>query len=618
MLARSRVCAVVVCLAVLTGCPRRFDSRADPIPASTDPAIEREYREARARVEAGDHAGAAARYATFAAQHPQDPLARSARIGEARARIELGELRKAKELLEPLAAPAGSDPLADPVAGRAQYLLGAALVRSGDHARGRELLQRFRNVPATTEDQIELHALFAAAALGLNEPAEALVELEKFHAGARPAERRYIVTRAAEAATRLPAAEVDRLWQGPREALITAFVGPRAADARRQAGDAAGAQRIDEDVLGARQKLGLDERRVSISSPRRLKGAVGCVLPLSGKGKVLGERALRGALLGAELMGIGGGQGALVLEVRDTASDPLRARAAIEELGQAGVMAVIGPPDRAGATEAATAAGGAGMPLFALGPDDGRPSPTLFRMARPRADAARLAARILGEERLTRVAILGPDGASGRELARAFADAARTRGITVVAEVRFGESATSFVREVKQLEAARPQAIFLPATAAQLDLIAPQLASSGLVAMANLPRTGKEARLVATADGLSTKNLVRSGKYLQGALLLPPYWPETADPRAAAFVERYREAYGEEPSVLDALAFDAIRAVRLQLSQGGEPDGWADVAAGLRKLDATGLTGALGFAPDGARTGEPEAWIVEGNGLKRR
>ena len=64
------------------------------------------------------------------------------------------------------------------------------------------------------------------------------------------------------------------------------------------------------------------------------------------------------------------------------------------------------------------------------------------------------------------------------------------------------------------------QAIFLPVTAAQLDLLAPQLASSGLVAMANLKPSGHEARLVATADGLSTRSLVRSGKYLQGALLL--------------------------------------------------------------------------------------------------
>jgi branched-chain amino acid transport system substrate-binding protein len=215
-----------------------------------------------------------------------------------------------------------------------------------------------------------------------------------------------------------------------------------------------------------------------------------------------------------------------------------------------------------------------------------------------------------------RVAVFGPDGASGRELARAFVEAARGRGLNIVAELRFAESATSFVREVKQLEQARPQVIFLPATAAQLDLLAPQLASSGLVAMANLKPSGHEARLFATADGLSPRNLVRSGKYLQGATLLPPYWADPADPRAAAFIDRYRDAYGEEPSVLDALAFDAVRAVRLEVSQSGEPGSWPELVAGLRRLDTAGLTGALGFGPDGARVGDAAAWVVDGTALR--
>ena len=612
--ALARIAGVVASLAVLAGCPRRFDSRAEPIPSATDPLVEREYRDARARFEAGDHAEAAARYAAFVERHPADPLARSAKIGEARSRIELGQLQKAKELLSPLAE-ASADPLGDPLAARARFLLGAALVRAGQYAHGRELLERFRAVPATTDDTTELHALFAAAALGLGEPAAALVELEQFLGGARPAERGYVLAKAAEAAARLAPADAEHLWHGPREALLTAFVGPRLADVHRQAGDPAGAAKVDEEVAAARRRLGLDERRRG-AAPRRLRAAIGCVLPLSGKQKALGERALRGALLGAEILGAAGGQGALVVEVRDSGSDPVRARQAVEELAQGGVLAIVGPPDRASAVEAGGAARALGVPLFTLGPDDGRASPTVFRLPRPRAEAARAAAQLIADARLARVAVLGPDGASGRELARVFAEAARQRGLTIVAEVRFGESATSFAHEVKQLEAARPQAIFLPATAAQLDLLAPQLATSGLVAMTNVKASGREARIFATADGLTQRNLVRSGKYLQGATVLPPYWADPADPRAAAFLERYREAYGEEPSVLDALAFDAVRAVRLAMSA-GEPEAWTDVAGALRRLDAGGLTGALGFGADGARVGEADAWVIEGADLRR-
>lgn len=603
-------------VSLLAGCPHRFDSRADPIPASTDPAIEREYREARAKLESGRPDDAATQYHEFVERHPQDQLVRSAKIGEARARLAMGEPAEARALLEPIARPdEPADPKGDPVQSRARFLLGTALVESGEYEKGRALLNTFRDVPATSEDEVQLHALFAAADLGLGDWRPALAELERFWDAARPPERRYIVQRAKEAASHLSAEEAERAWQGDRKTLTTAFVGAKVAADHRQMGDTAGAQRIEDEVQGALGKLGLGTTKDH--APRRLKSEVGVVLPLTGKGKALGERALRGALLGAELLD-GGGNGPFAVDVRDTGSDPARARAAIEELAKAGVLAIVGPPDRAGATEAAAADAPIGAPLFTLGPDDGRPAVALFHVARARSDAARKAAALIAEDGLRRVAVLGPDGASGKELARLFVEAAKSRGLDVVADVKFGDAATTFVREVRQIEAARPQAIFLPATAAQLDLVAPQLASSGLVAMANVKATGHEARLYATADGLSPRNLVRSGKYLGGATVLPPFWADAADPRAAQFSERYRDAYGEDPTVLDALAYDAVRALRLVVSQRGEPGSWTDVEDGLRELDATGLTGPLGYRADGQRAGEIAAWIVDGTTLRLR
>ncbi|MEO6951211.1 MAG: penicillin-binding protein activator [Polyangia bacterium] len=601
---------------LLTGCPHRFDSRADPIPASTDPVTEREYRQARARLEAGDAASAATLYAEFVAKHPDDPLTRSAKIGEARARLSLGQNEEAKTLLVPIARPEEpADPKADPVRGRARFLLGEALVRSGEYARGRALLTEFSDVAATSEDEIELHALFASASLGLADWSSALVELGRFWEAARPAERRYILGRAREAADKLAPEELERLWRGDHNALLTAFVGPRIAEQRRQLGDIAAEARIEADVATAQSKLGIGVAHAAEGGA--IKSVVGCVLPLSGKAHALGDRALRGALLGAELLG-GGGQGSLALEIRDSGSDPQRAKEAVEELARLGVMAIVGPPDRAEAPEVVAAAAPFGVPLFALGPDEGRTSGALFHVARPRSDSARAAARLIAEDGLRRVAVLAPDGASGRDLARVFVEAARARGLEIVADVRFGENATTFVKEVRQVEATRPQAIFLPATATQLDLVVPQLASSGMVAMTNLKPSGHEARLYATADGLSGKSLVRSGKYLQGATLLPPFWIDPADPRGQAFLERYHDAYGDEPSVLDALAYDAVRSLRLVVSQRGEPHAWADVNAGLRELDAGGLTGPIGYTATGDRSGEAGAWIVEGATLRPR
>src|SRR5438094_5011029 len=108
-------------LIVLAGCPTRFDPRAETIGSSPNAEADHAYREARARLEIGDLREAEARFAGFLEKYPNDPLAPSARLGEARAAIGLGEGKKARELLEPMTtAPTDEH---DPLKVRARYLL---------------------------------------------------------------------------------------------------------------------------------------------------------------------------------------------------------------------------------------------------------------------------------------------------------------------------------------------------------------------------------------------------------------------------------------------------------------------------------------------------------------
>ncbi len=214
--------------------------------------------------------------------------------------------------------------------------------------------------------------------------------------------------------------------------------------------------------------------------------------------------------------------------------------------------------------------------------------------------------------------MLAPDSVYGRAMAQAFADAARAAGGKVVVDLRYPESSTTFVEPVKKIAAAQPDALFVPAPATQLALIAPQLASTGVTAMANVRATGKTARLYATADGLNDKFLASTAKYLQGAVLAPVFYADPDDRRAAAFVERYRAAYGEEPTSLDALAYDAVRAARVALEQveGSATPLRAAVATALSHLGENGLTGELAFTASGDRAGAPPLFTVDGDALK--
>ena len=125
---------------------------------------------------------------------------------------------------------------------------------------------------------------------------------------------------------------------------------------------------------------------------------------------------------------------------------------------------------------------------------------------------------------------------------------------------------------------------------------------------------GKLAQLYATADGLNERFLQSTAKYLEGAILAPVFYPDQADPRAAEFLTRYRSAYNEEPSILDALAFDAVRAARVALEHA---DGdRAALANSLSHLGENGLTGEIAFTAGGDRAGAPLLYTVD-NGAVR-
>lgn len=595
-------------LAVLTGCPKRFDPRAETVQKSPDTEADHEYHEARARLEVGDAREAAVRFADFLRKHPTDPLAPSARIGQARAELLLNQPKKAKEILEPVARP--SD---DPTAARARYLLGLTLHKTGDFARSRELLRPFVTTIASGDDSVELHAVLADDAAHLDDWQDALVEYSAFFSGARPAEKLYLKDRVSELCAKLSQAEALRLWNAlPHDGLAAAYLGKRVAADARAHGDERTAAAILDESKGARERAGLEEPKETRVAKKEGGRVVGMVLPLSGRQRAYGERALRGALLAADLMAPPNLPGGVPIEikVRDSGSDPARAAAAVDDLAKEGVAAIVGSPDRVEAQSAVPRAEQLGVPFLELAPDDARRGEATFKLVRQSDERARSLARLAVKRGARSVAVLAPDSAYGRGMASAFIDEARRLGARIAGDLRYPETATTFIEPVRRLQQGSPEAIFVPAPATQLQLIAPQLASSGVTRLPGVKPAGRVAQLYATADGLNDRFVQSTAKYLDGAVLAPVFFPDTGDPRAAAFLDRYRAAYNEEPSSLDALAFDAVRAVRVAIEHADGSS--AALANALSHLGENGLTGEIAFAAGGDRAGAPPLYTVDG------
>jgi ABC-type branched-subunit amino acid transport system substrate-binding protein len=604
--ARKRCVVGVTALLVLGGCPKRFDPRADTLASSPNREADHDYHEAKARLDIGDHKEAAARFAAFVEKYPNDPLVPSAKLGHARALLLMNEAKKAESELQPMTQQ--PDPN-EPSAIRARWLLGFATHKTRDYGRSRELLRPFLT-QVSGDDLIELHATLADDADKMGDYEDALKELGIFFEGAKPAEKLYIRDRVSEIVQKLTSLDAFKVWQaGPKDGVVAAYLGLRLAAERRAAGDEGGARQILDESKSGRERAGMEE--ASKSGAKDSFRAVGLIVPLSGRGRVVGERALRGALLAADLMG---GKAELEIRVRDTGSDPARVEKAVEELAKEGVAAIIGSPDKIESQNAAPKAEALGVPYLELAPDDVRRGNLTFKMVRPRSAYAAALAKSAIKSGARSVAILAPDSAYGRQMAQSFAESARALGAKVVADLRFAETTTTFVDPVKKLVAAQPDALFVPAAADKIALIAPQLAASGLTRMPGVKPTGKVAGLYATGDGINEKFLASTAKYLQGAVLAPNFYADQNESILKSFVERYKQAFTDDPSTTDAFAYDAVRASRIALDHvDSNVPLRQSIAVSLSHIGENGLTGELSFAASGDRAGQPPLFLVGGD-----
>lgn len=592
---------------VTSGCPRRFDPRAEEIRAGSS-AAETSYREARALLQEGRAPEAEAALRRFAAEHPEDPLRPQATVLQARAALQQGEAARAVDLLLPLLSSSGpggrqAAPQAVPqaVLDRARFVLGLAQHRLGDFAGARANLQPFADQIVDSEDGTELHAILADLARREERTADALREYERFYngSGTSPLEQAYVREQVRRLSISLP----------PKEA----------AEVRR---------RFGLETPASVQAAGLSGQAGQAGQGP----AVGLVLPLSGKDRPLGERLLRGALWGA---GFFDGAPGLRLHVRDAGPTPQSAAAAVSALAQEGVVAIIGSPGRGPQTdEILTQAAQHGLPVLDTSPVSGAPGGrrgASYRLLHPGADRVRaLVAHALHRGART-VAVLAPATAYGKAMSAQVAMELAGKRARLVGQLSFPEGTTTFAAQARELLALRPEALLLPVSVPQLELIAAQLATSSVIPTRDVVPKGGQAPpvglLLATADGMGERLLRNAGRYLQGAVLaplsagaVPAEDPGLPPPDEVA---RYQQRFGDEPGALDALGRDAVRLVLAACENGGggglgtgacTP---ARVARALPGLKLPGATGPLGFQQDGQREGPPLLLRVEGDALRQ-
>lgn len=394
--------------------------------------------------------------------------------------------------------------------------------------------------------------------------------------------------------------------------------------------------------------------RVEGPSTEGAHGTLGVVLPLSGPFARFGDASLRGVLLAAGVFGADRETGMRVL-VYDSAGDAQRAARAVAALAaDSDVEAIVGPLLGEPAQAAAESAEDNRIPLLALTPREGVADGReyVFRLAlTPRAEVEVLAEHAVQTLGAHRFAIMYPADAYGGGLKNLFWDAVEARGARVVGVARYEPRATDFRDPIRRLtghlllddaqkQALRERqkilnhakrvgpeeaallreeaaailgpdesplppivdfdALFIADAHEKAELIAPQLAYNEVSGV----------QLLGPSGWNHPDLLAVGGDQLEGAIFTESFFAESHVAFVAQFRARYREAFGEDPEVLAAQAFDAANLVLVQLAKGLSDR--REVREGLLGVRAyPGVSGITTILSDGNARKRPFLLRVE-------
>ncbi len=614
-------------VAVGVAAPPPAADTAQPAIEPTGPASEQTAAQllhaATAADSAGDAAHASALRADLMKRFPGTVAGERARLDEAEASLRRGDPGAAGVLLDDFVP---RTPAHGP---ERQWLLGRVRLAERRYDAAVAALSAVQHsLPAgPARDALALslfgagrfEAAAAAFAHGVQQPlAEARPRFEALLRRELPAE-----TFAALAPGKRPETDPATPWG--------AFVLLVRAEQLQAAGDPGAALRLLDafaerapagDAASALQTL----RRLLTAQQRATPGAVGALLPLSGRFRNVGEAALRPLRLALA----DGTPSGLALHVADTTGTPSGAAEGLLRLAaEQGVMAVLGPVGYKESTAAAELAERLGVVLLPLSGADGLDSerPHVFTVFATKAAEARALARTARQRlQLSRAALLFPRSPYGSEYAAAFWDEFVRLGGEVRAAQEYGPDEKDLTATVSALLGlSRPTE--RPPTP---DFDALLVADQPLMAQRFLPllkyyrvplrtsaRLAKGVQVLGTSAWNHPRVVDRAEGLTENSVFLAPWADSGADPRIQPATDALQQHLGRSPSAFEAQVFDGAVWLTRVLRE-ARPRDRAALRGALAKQCAAGglIAGPLACRPDGGVERALTVLTVEGERIR--
>ena len=326
---------------------------------------------------------------------------------------------------------------------------------------------------------------------------------------------------------------------------------------------------------------------------------IGVVLPLSppeGYAR-LGESLERGIRMAVDSHPLSH-QGKVTLLFEDTKSDPVEAALGTERLIHSGALAIIGPIYTESTIPAATLANAYEVPFIAPTASHGTLTdigPYIYQLnLNPLVQGRNLAKYAVEERNLSTFAVLSTTDNWGHWICEGFVEEVEKRGCEVLVEAWYDPDQEEIGGVTDQMLELRryaplPDSVdslitvndslvvwrFQPEVTEETDLFYDGILVSApgsyeATYIASQLAYHKIHGQILGDTGWSSRELMEPDKipYVRGAIFIGSYDDESDRPANREFLAKYRKLFGEDPTQVSALGYDAANLILQQLMQG--------------------------------------------------
>jgi branched-chain amino acid transport system substrate-binding protein len=190
-------------------------------------------------------------------------------------------------------------------------------------------------------------------------------------------------------------------------------------------------------------------------------------------------------------------------------------------------------------------------------------------------------------------------------LAEQFQKAFTASGGTIAALQSYSAGDTDFSAQLTAIKASKAQAIYVPGYYAEVGAIARTKERLGL----KIPMMG--------GDGWDSPDLFKiGGSAIDGSYFSNHFAPDVATPKAVKFIADFKKKYGQEPTGLGALGYDAANVLFDAMTRAGATSGEPVRNALAATKDFDGVTGRITI--DSRRDAQKSAVVLKIEGGKAK